>query len=1158
MSYTPQQQAAVEAPVSNLLVTAAAGSGKTHVLTSRVIRRITHPEHPVDVDRLLIATFTKAAAAEMRERINRAITEELIKNPEDKRLKRQLPLLANASISTIDAFCQRIVREFYYRLGIDPSFGILSGADEELLRAEALDRTMEHLYREQDADFLELCRVFGSALNDKGAEDAILRAYRFFFAHPSPSAEMARAIRLYEDVNEEEIKSIIFDARNKAVDIKNLAAAAANECESGRVKKQLLNIADWADEAIGLPDEEIAMRMSELPVKPVSTAQEVTARDKVVYEKTAKKIRARLKEIRAAAGVSRDGERLRRRELLPVVRGLCRAVCRLEEAMKEEKAARNVWTFSDIARMCLSLLNGAAPEEEPYPSEVAKEIAARYDEIYIDEYQDSDNIQEWIFRLVSGEWEGRPNIFMVGDLKQSIYRFRRSNPLLFREKKETYEDREDAPCRKIELSKNFRSRREVIEGVNALFRPIMSKEVGDVDYRGGEELVFGAENYDPSLGEQNRCELLLLDMSAEGDVGERKMDSTELEAVMIGKRIRELIESGQTVYDKEKKCTRPIKYRDVAILLRGRGREQARLAAVRSVFEEMGIPVYAKEEGGFYDSLEIRTFYAALSVVDNPRQDIPLAALLRSPMVHMSEEELARIRLGERYVGFYDAILSYAGQEDALGEKCRSFLERLQNWRECARRMPVDEFVAYLLEESGWMAFVGALPGGDLRQMNLNIFHQNAMRFVEMTGGGLYRFLRGIEKSRKMNKDRSSARRVEGEMNVVNVMTVHGSKGLEFPIVFVAFLGHNWNKKEETEPMILHPQGGIGLQFVDGRGIRYGNYLYHTVAEAIRKDTTSEEMRILYVAVTRAREKLILTGHVKNAAEKIEEWRNTSLTEAEEVRGASNYLGWFGPAIAKADGAFWIRTVPKGSLLPTGGNEVCALAEEMEEETEKRVDEALSYEYPYRPLAAIAPLFTVTELKGLAAREEDDRSDSIFAKPAFSPLRGTEESKMTAARRGTVWHFVMQHLDLSERDVEKELSRMVEKELLSEEEAKEVDIRAIERFLESPLADRMRRAEKLYRESPFMMRLSCREIPGMEAGREEYVVVQGIIDCWFEEEDKVVIVDYKTDRTGDVQEIKKRYEVQMNLYEKALSLKKMKKSSEKFIYLFYNGDIVEM
>ena len=1154
--YTPEQQAAVDAPVADILVTAAAGAGKTHVLTGRVIRRITDPADPVRVDRLLIATFTKAAAAEMRERIDKAITDELNKNPDAQNLRMQLPLLSNASISTIDAFCQKVVREYYYRLGIDPSFGILSGADEAVMYADVLAQYMEEMYGAEDADFMELCRIFGGALSDRGAEEVISQGVAYFSAEPFPEAAMARILAAYENVDEDSIRSIFIDVKRKTEEIYNEAMRTLELMETARMKKLAEEIARWASEALLLPEEEIARAVQGQKVREASRAQEVSDRERAVYKSAEKKIRALQSEIALSANVTVESEQARRQELLPAIRGLCAAVCRIEEMLRAEKLERNAWSFRDVAKMCLSLLNGAAPGEEPFPGETARELAGRYDEIYIDEYQDCDDIQEWIFRLISGEWEGKPNIFRVGDLKQSIYRFRRSDPELFREKKERYRRGAEEKERKLELSRNFRSRFEVVDAINALFEPIMSAAVGDVDYREEEKLVFGADTYDFPSQASNRPELLLADASQIDEEAGKQYTGDEVEAIMIGERIREIMCSGRMVYDKKLRGSRPVAYRDIAILLRGRGRELSRVAAIRSVLEQMRIPVFAKEEGGFFDTVEIRAFFAALQAVDNPRQDIPLAALMRSAMVRFSDEEMAKIRSFARHADYYDAVTECAKGEDPLAQKCGRFLSSLDAWRERARRLPTDEFLTYLSEETGWMAFVGGLPGGDLRQQNLRTLCRYAAMFEAAGGGGLYRFVRGIEQSRSQQKDLECAHRTEGDMNVVRVMSIHESKGLEFPIVFVSFLGGRMNKSDESAVMITHPKAGIGMKFTDERGVRYGNHLYRTVSEAIRRDACSEEMRVLYVAMTRAREKLILTARLSKAQEKMADWEEMDALLPEELRRATHYMDWFGPAVMKQKELFSVRLIPEGAL------QLCPVREEDTPVSDAPapqtgVGDALSYRYPHEPLAAIAPLFTVTEIKGMAKEEEENYSDRLL-KTEFPAITGEEAAGMSPARRGTVNHFVMQHLDLYASDVKEEIARLQERELLSEEEAAAVDIPAIEAFLRSPLAERMRNAKALYRESPFMMKLPCREIPGLDAGGDEPVVVQGIVDCWFEEEDTVVIVDYKTDRTGDIQEIKKRYDVQMALYEKALSLKKMKKSSEKYIYLFYNSTIIEM
>ena len=1158
MSYTPEQEKAVTSPKCNLLVTAAAGAGKTHVLTGRIIRRITDSENPVDVDRLLVATFTKAAASEMRERIDQALSKELEAHPESQRLAEQISRLPNATISTIDAFCQKIVREYFYRVGVDPSFRMLDPRDAEILRYDALSLTMEELYAEENPDFSALVQSYSNARSDGPIEGMILSLSNELESAPFPGRKRKEIRERYENVDESLFKSINGDIKRETAEIKDAARMAIQTSMPEAYIAWFQNVCDWAQEAMDMTDEDRKEFLSEidLPQKPRVNGAEESA--KRAFDQFRNTIRNSLKRIGEWSTFSPEEEVARRAELLPVVRGLLTGVERMEAILTEMKGRRNAWSFADVERMCLGLFNGAEEDEEPFPSEIAREVAKRYDEIYVDEYQDSNDIQEWIFRLISGEWENAPNLFMVGDLKQSIYRFRNSNPLIFREKKEQYNDSMDGLCRKIELTYNFRSRQEVVDGVNTVFRPLMKVETGDVDYQSGEELVFGAEYYPPSAGDQNRCELLLAEVCGEEGI-DQELSGDEEEAVMIARRIQSLMREGFCVFDKERQVSRPVQYKDIAVLMRGGVDKGRKIEEYMAVFDAFGIPVYAHQEGGYYDALEIRTFLSLLEIVDNPRQDIPLVSVLRSPMGGITEAELANIRFEHKGENFYDALCHTAEEESPLGQKLCTFLERLKEWRERARYVGVDVLVAYLLEDTGWYAFVGALPGGDLRQKNLRALHRRSAVHESQIGGGLFPFLLGIWKSKEQKQDLEAARRIEGDMNVVQVMTIHHSKGLEFPVVFVASLGNKMNRAETSGNMIYHREMGLGMQYIHPtRRIRYGNALRTAVARQIECDMISEEMRVLYVAMTRAREKLILTAKVANAAEKTENWKEAKPASVKEIRGAKCFLDWIAPVILQDEAhTYGVQVFHTGTLTLTEEEQGPTLEREESICDKQAVREKLSYQYPFAPLAKIPPLLTVTELKGMQTRAEEDESAPLYT-PELPELSLEEDAALTPAQKGTINHFVMQHLDVSDRDVEAQIRAMVENELLTEEEAAAADVPAICAFMETPLAERMRRATVIHRESPFMMRLPCREVPGMEEGKDAMLVVQGIVDCWFEEADKIVIVDYKTDRTGDIKTIKKRYQIQMDLYKKALSLKKFKKSSEKFIYLFYNRSVIPL
>jgi len=893
--------------------------------------------------------------------------------------------------------------------------------------------------------------------------------------------------------------------------------------------------------------------------------------------------------------------------------------------------------FNDLEHLCLSILLEVGPDDRLYPSDVAMEFRERYEEVMVDEYQDSNLVQEVILGAVSRRDTDNPNVFMVGDVKQSIYRFRQARPELFMEKYNTYSEQKGSLNRKILLYKNFRSRKEVIDGVNFLFKQVMSRNVGELDYDDKEALYPGA-TFD-SLDEGKKLaagpiELHIVDMDddspdwssltetdlpleeGEETTGEEEEppDVIQAEARVVAQRIRELTlpdEQGRVcqVYDKGISGYRDIKYRDIVILLRTTKKWS-------DIFVEelgaAGIPVYADTGTGYFQTVEVQTVLSLLQIIDNPLQDIPLLAVLRSPIASWTPEELMDVRMMDRESTMYEALVK-AGQEGEgeISKKANAFLKKLEEWRDKALHLSTDELLWFLYGDTGYYSCVGAMPGGLQRQANLRILFERARQYEETSYKGLFNFIQFIQRLKSSQGDMGSAKILGENENVVRIMSIHKSKGLEFPVVFVSGCGKSFNMMDMSRSILFHQDLGFGPDYVDYRR-RISCYTLpkQALKYKIRLETLSEEMRILYVAMTRAREKLILTGTVNNLPKAAARWcrcqdiASLKLPEYEVMQGRC-YLDWLGSALIRhedgnplreaagvlggeriksllEDESVWsVKLWNKNHLLSAqaGQEEAAAgLWDEKEEQGDGKnaedehledVRHRLGWKYPYIEARKMPAKVSVTELKRYTDFELSDEPEvalayapTLIKKPAF-----LEEKKgLSAAEKGSILHFVLQHLDLkkveNEEDIVQEIKRMVSMQLLTEEQAKAVDILRILRFLNSPLGMRIKNAEKVYREVPFTMQIEGRELyPDLdeETYKEDTIILQGIIDCYFEEDGEIVLVDYKTDyvpKEGGLDIIRERYRNQIEYYTRALTRLTGKPIKERCIYLFWNGKVI--
>ncbi len=1220
--WTDEQWKAIMARGQTTLVAAAAGSGKTAVLVERIIQQLLSEEDPVDVDRLLVVTFTNAAAAEMRQRIGEALEEALAAQPENLHLRRQLSLLNRAQISTLHAFCIDVLRTHYYKIGLDPGFRILDDTEAALLREEIMEEIFEENYsRPDNEDFFKLVDAYSSDRSDVQLQRLVEKLYDYSRSHPWPNEWLEHVVRQYDVPPETEHSNIPW-------------IAALLEAIQEELKRNLL-LLEQAEQLIQAPggpkkyseaaasDKQQLQRLFEASRDwerlyeafqhiDFPALKRITKKDDVIPElkESVQQLRKTAKENIEAIQKKFFERPLKehmedQRKIAPFIKTLVQLVQRFAErfdALKKEKASLD---YSDLEHNCLQiLLDSKSTPEQIIPSEAALEYKEKFREVLVDEYQDTNFVQETIIQLVSKD----NNLFMVGDVKQSIYRFRLADPSLFLQKYKLFSSSGNERGLRIDLAKNFRSREEVLLGTNFIFRQIMNETIGEMDYDEAAELKPG---FPYPETENAEAELILIDQEAEdGEELPAEVDEAEreeLEARFIANKIKELIgrENGRPafVYDKKLKRMRPAAYRDIVILMRSTSHSAG---LVMEELKKHGIPAYIEMSTGYFEATEIATMLSLLQIIDNPDQDIPLASVLRSPIVGLNEEELAKIRIADKSGSYFQAMQTYMEQQDdALAEKLWRFYEKIKNWRTAARQRAVSELIWQLYRDTNYYDFVGGLPGGVQRQANLRALYDRARQYEKTSFRGLFRFLRFIDRMLEKGKDLGTARALSEQEDVVRLMTIHSSKGLEFPIVFLAGLSKPFNKKDLHASALFHKTYGVGLKYVDPeKRVSHPTLLLHGMKQKLQDELLAEEMRILYVAMTRAREKLYLLASVKEAEKEIQKWQihlnNEDWLLFDFARRSSNsYLDWIGPALIRhrdsgrlrdffeekdvrassvhADPSKWkINYFHARDLTIEDGEKQLEDAEKLErlrngekveidDKDKERVYRQLSWSYKRKRLTETKAKQTVTELK--RQREIiDEASEQAYAKsfqhPAEERPRFLQKTKLNAAERGIAMHTFMQHMPfhaVSEEQLRETLNQLVLDEILTEEQAEAIDLSLIAGFAETELFARIRQARRVYREIPFTYAMPA-------DGSEEKAIIQGVIDLVFEEADGFVIVDYKTDairgRFSSFEQaapvLKKRYEVQLDFYEQAIRGIWKKHVKEKYLYFFDGNYILEM
>lgn len=1315
MGWTKAQQKVIDTRKKNVLVSAAAGSGKTAVLVERIINMISEGEHPIDIDHLLVVTFTKAAAAEMRGRIGKAIDEKLQKEPDNSHLQKQVSLLQSAQITTIHSFCLNVIRNYFHRIDLDPAFKIAEDSEITLMKSDVILDVLERWYEEGREDFHAFIESYSYSKSDAPVEDLILQLYSFSMSAPWPEKWMADKQKAFEisslgDMNNtvwmqellQFVKTVLGDLtrkNTKAIEICNSSGGPSAYLPALLSDREFLSQFDNNNTY-----EDFADAFSRISYARLSSKKEegVLPQRKDRVKALRDEVKKGLKDLTNQFFFQEPEEMLAD---LQAVRNVMQVLFELTKDFREEFAAKkeekNVIDFNDLEHFALKILV-EENDGKTVPTDAALEISEQFEEILIDEYQDSNLVQETILQSISRERLGQPNRFMVGDVKQSIYKFRLAMPELFMEKYKKYSTEECLEngdvnlYQRIDLDRNFRSRKVVLDYVNTIFEQVMQEAVGGIVYDqaaalayGGlfdvedtfddteckprlakdvelllvteeEEAVEGTAGEEASTGVASELNETDMQQAMEEDPEEKVYTKKEMEARAIAKRIKELTDpdTGLLLYDSKAKTHRPAAYRDMVILLRSMtGWSEV---FVNTLMQE-GIPAYADTGTGYFQTVEIMTLLNVLRIIDNPRQDIPLVGVLYSPIVGLTTTQLALIRAADPNNGMYTAVIAYAkeGNNEELRIQLDRFLTQLESFRAKVNHTPIHELLQDILDQTGYYYYVMAMPGGERRKANIDMLISQAVRFEKGSYSGLFHFIRYIEKLHKYEVDFGEAATSGEQDNTVRIMSIHKSKGLEFPVVFVGGMSKQFNTQDIRSHIILHNDLGVGPEYIDSeKRTKVPTLLKKVIQKKVQIENLGEELRVLYVAMTRAKEKLIMTGFLKSLEERKE--KDFSFFE---LISAKTYLDWVLPAMINHIGndmkldnnilqvqkdGMTIRIISRDHLLNEEMNKQIFLRKDEEElrsiqphqvydeNFRDEIKERMHFTYPYEKEAGLRVKMTVSELKKLGQfhdsedseilypslpykensniEEMSDAESDIFDKEEKVKVEGSKEDKsreekfeeessdeitsnnekfkegedpdeegketdfeatipnfirhketvLTGADRGTLYHKVLKLLDISKvqsmDDLKAELHEIVANDKVSKEELRRLNIYNLYKFTTSNIAKRMCQAQaknKLFKEQQFVFGIKANEI-NKDWESDELVLIQGIIDVFFEEDGDLVLLDYKSDALRDEQLLKERYEVQLNYYQRALEQMFKKKVKEKIIYSLYTGKEIRL
>lgn len=1125
----------------------------------------------------------------MREKILEAIYKKIEENPEDENLQKQVILLNKASISTIHSFCLDVIKNNFYEIDVSANTRIADDSEILLLQQEVIDDLFEEKYEKEDANFIKLIKTYTKYNQDETLKDLILRVYSYIQASPFPEEwleEQIEKLNIEDGTNfsdtvwgkiiTENANQILEDSILKLQNIRTKMTrfpeldkfTAKIEDDIDKYTYIQNNLSDW-DTAV----EAINTLKNAIWTKDQKITNDLKDEAKDVREST----KDEFKKVKKLMNCSSEEAVQDIKYMYPILKMLKDLILEFSQKFYQRKREKNIMDFSDMEHLALKILVKKDENGNVVKSEIAKKYENKFEEIAIDEYQDSNLVQEYILTSVS---RGN-NIFMVGDVKQSIYKFRQARPKLFLDKYDSYKlEPVDGEDRKIQLFKNFRSRSNILDFTNLVFEDIMSRELGNIEYNQDEYLNLGA-NFETIQNQDYKTELEILDLSEENDdiwktdeeeteEEQEKVEDVVLEARFVARKIKELIDSKYQIIDK-KTGRRDIQYKDIAILLRTS-------SGVANVYEkeisELEIPVYSDSSSQYLQSVEIETIMSLLRIINNPMQDIPLVTVMRSPIGNFTDNELIEIRMADRNSSFYEALL----KSDL--EKAHRFLSLLKELREDEEYMTLDEWIWNIYTKTGYMNYVNLMPNGALRVSNLRMLFERAKQYEEASFKGLYNFINFIDKIKFNQEDLKAAKIIGENENVVRIMTIHKSKGLEFPVVILAGMGKQFNFRDLNGKILLDQDLGMGPQYIDSdRYIEFKTLAKKALAIKAKNEAISEEMRILYVALTRAKEKLIIVGRQKDVNKKISEKQKLleiySTIDDNKInpyllQKYKTYLDWLEliylkEGVANTKNLFTVNINKKEKTSVKIENEVEDISEKIIEESNKnndeqekeKIKEILNWQYKHQSIEGIPTKTSVSKLK-----EEREQEIQIMQEPKF--INEEAKTKLTGAQKGTLIHLCLQKMRETEEYNLEKITELIEglkdKEIITEIEAQNIDKEKLLEYTNSQLWTELKQAKEIHKEHPFYINIKASRIYNqINKEDDENILVQGVIDLFFiDKDDKLILVDYKTDYVQNENELIEKYKGQLDLYKEALEQSLDKKVDRMCIYSVYLNKLIEI
>lgn len=1258
VKWTKEQRQVIDSRNTNLLVSAAAGSGKTAVLIERIIELVLDEKNPIDINKLLVVTFTKLAASEMRERVSKAIEKKLEENPENEHLQKQLLLLSGADITTIDSFCKDVLISYAHLVNLDSNIKVIDPSENEVLAKEVMEELFEELYENNDESFLRLVNWYAKKNTDEGLLQLLLNVNNFVNSHPFPKIWLNEKAEFFNTSTKDDdfylenyildiAKDVDMDLEFFELSIKNNLKKIENYPELEKyidiynilldalfvVKESLKNFLKDNTKFDELKKSSYKFLNSNFGSFRISKCDEEI---KEIYNKVKKELDSIKSEIsESLKTLNLDLENIKKESdlIYPYVRSISDVVIKFKEKFWERKQKFNYVDFADIEHLALEILVDIDEDGNIIPSKTALEYQEKYSEVFIDEYQDSNLVQEILLSAVAKE----NNRFMVGDVKQSIYRFRQADPSIFMEKYENYYRVEydiDSFNKKIMLYANFRSRKEILEGTNLIFSKIMKKETGELDYTVDERLnpMASFKESDENVG--GAVEILLVDEKSDEEYEDEiiltdeysedfeEMKSFKLECIKIANTIYNMMNNKENpfkVYDKNLDDYRKVEYKDIVILMRS---PSSNTKILEEVFLEYNIPIYAESTGGYFDTFEVDTIINLLKIIDNPMQDIPLISVMYSPIYNFTSTELIEIRLVDRELKFYELLMKILEDEDIeirvnLKEKIAKFISDLKLFIQKKSLVSADELIWFLYKYTGYYNYVGLLDMGEQRKTNLMLLFEKAKNYEKNSYKGLFNFVNYIQKI-SLKSDVSEAKLISEEANVVRIMSIHKSKGLEFPIVFLANTNKKFNFRADDSNLVLHQKLGFGAVVYDmDKKTSFNSIMKKKIEKFKKNEQIAEEMRLLYVAMTRAKEKLIITGRVKDY-ENLKEEISSGIDERGNISNykilkINNYLDWilssidnlsiYGKSLnclgreenflGNEDLKFQLNVNTKKEEFieyqrikeEVKTNKIISDNNSLEIKKEMRtvkefLEDRFNKEYVYKNVLNKPSSITVSEIKKMIQEEDEEKHQKYYKEnfalktPSFIH-QGEEKVGFNSAEKGTIFHLAMQLLDFSKFDTEDvskireeiklQINSFVEKNIMSFDEIETININWIVKFIQSDIFKEIyiaNKSEKLFKEKAIDYNIKLKNLFKDENIEEdEKIMVVGIIDLFFENENgEIILLDYKTDYVTkeNLEEVKARYKVQLDLYKSAIEDISGKKVTKKGLYLFGINEFVEI